>query len=420
MSHFVLVDCNNFYVSCERVFNPRLEGCPVIILSNNDGCIVARSQEAKLLGIGMGEPFFKVKELCERQKVVVYSSNYHLYGDLSGRVMSILSTVAPDLQIYSIDEAFLQLPAALGSEEVADRCKELRRIIKQWVGIPTSIGIASSKTLAKVATKLAKTNSCGVVDLSAPSACEDALRTFPIREIWGIGAALEDRLHGMGIRTAWELCQKDPSYIRRCLGVAGERMLWELRGINCLPLEKVHPNKSITCSRSFGRTVQDCDEMAEAISAHAASACEQLREQHLCAYAMTVYVMALVDSKTGDRRCFGTTVSFLSHTNNTPEVIRRAKECLQQIFSPGQRYKKCGVIMIDLVSETSVAPDLFLGGFLLKHRRILETVDALNKRFGKNTVFYGAMGIDRSWKVRSDSRSSRYTTCWDELPIVKA
>ena len=258
MSHYVLVDCNNFYVSCERVFNPWLEGRPVIVLSNNDGCVVARSQEAKQLGIAMGEPFFRIKDLCSCRKVVVYSSNYQLYGDLSERVMTVVASMTQNFQVYSIDEAFVWFPSTMSSQEVVDRCVALRRRIRQWVGIPTSVGIAPSKTLAKIATKLAKKSASGVVDLSCPSLRREVLKGVPIREVWGIGARLEAKCHGMGVQTAWDFCEKNTSLIRRHMGIVGERMLWELRGISCLPLEEEAPSKkSISCSRSFGKAVED-------------------------------------------------------------------------------------------------------------------------------------------------------------------
>lgn len=421
MSYFALVDCNNFYVSCERVFDPSLEGRAVIVLSNNDGCVVARSQEAKGLGISMGEPFFKIKELCARRDVAVYSSNYQLYGNLSERVMTILATMAPDLQVYSIDEAFLWYPSSMTSEEVFARCVEIRKKITQWIGIPTSIGIGPSKTLAKVATKLAKTQaSHGVVDLSSISHQEAALKKLPVREIWGIGARLEAKVHGMGIQTAWDLCQKNPSLIRRQMGIVGERMLWELRGISCLPLEEVQPKKSISCSRSFGKALTDYEGLAEALSTHVASACEKLRQQESCASAMCVYVMAVVDSKTGEQRCLETTAGFSVPSNSTPDMIQSAKGCLASLFCRGQRYKKCGVIMMDLIPEASVVPDLFVEVADGKRRQALTTVDGINARFGKNTLFYGAMGVDRGFAMRCDNRSKRYTTCWDELAVVKA
>lgn len=421
MNLFALVDCNNFYVSCERVFNPRLEGHPVIVLSNNDGCVVARSQEARQLGIGMGEPFFKIKELCSKKGVIVYSSNYELYGNLSGRVMAILAAVAPDLQVYSIDEAFLWFSSSNTSEEVVAQCKNIRSRIKQWIGIPTSIGIAPSKTLAKIATKLAKKSVAGVVDLSSVGFQEEVLKGFPIGEVWGIGARSEATVHALGIQTAWDFCKQNPSFIRRHMGIVGERMLWELRGMSCLPLqEEQQANKTVTCSRSFGRCVCNQESLAEALSTHVASACEKLREQQVCARAMYVYIMALVNSSTGERSCSGTTASFSVPTNCTPDMIHRAKECLSHLFCEGQRYKKCGVVMLDLVSEKSICPDLFLDCVPTKRRKILNTVDAINARFGRHSLFYGAMGIDQGWASRSDNHSRRYTTRWDELAIVQA
>ena len=417
----VLVDCNNFYVSCERLFNPALEGRPVIVLSNNDGCVVSRSQEAKQLGIAMGEPFFKIRDLCTKKKVAVYSSNYQLYGDLSGRVMTVLSSMNPDLQIYSIDEAFLRYPSTIAPEQVVAQCVDIRRIIKQWIGIPTSLGIASTKTLAKVATKLAKKcPGSGVVDLTASALQEEVLKVFPIREVWGIGARLEEKFHALGMRTAWDLCSADPTFIRRQIGVVGERMVWELRGISCLPLEEASSKKSISCSRSFGERVTDLDTLAQAVSSHVALACEKLRSQGSCASAMSVYVAVLADSKTGERRYFESTASFPIPTNSTPVAIRAAKERLSHLFLTGQQYKKCGVVMMGLVPESSVAPDLFLGGVDPRSRHVADVVDSINAQFGRDTLFYGATGAVRRWTARSEWRSRRYTTCWDELAEVKA
>lgn len=421
MSQYALVDCNNFYVSCEQIFNPWLEGRPVVVLSNNDGCVVARSQEAKRLGIAMGDPFFQIQELCSHGKVVVYSSNYQLYGDISERVMTIIASIVPDMQVYSIDEAFTRFPRTMTAEEVFCQCLQMRQKILQWVGIPTSIGIAPSKTLAKVATKCAKTDvASGVVDLTCPELRTKVLQELPLRDVWGIGARLESKCHSMGLQTAWDFCTQNPSAVRRQMGIVGERMLWELRGISCLPIEEVRPKKSISCSRSFGKTVVDEREVAEALASHAASACEKLRQQQSCATAMVVYVMALAGTGGGERRCFGDTVSFPSPTNATPDVIYQARRCLSRIFCPGQQYKKCGVLMVDIVPERSVAPDLFVPKEESRRRHLLQVVDALNGRFGKNTIFYGAMGVDRQWAMRCESRSRRYTTCWDELATVKA
>jgi len=418
--YYALVDCNNFYVSCERLFNPQLEGRPVIVLSNNDGCVVARSQEAKQLKIGMGEPFFKIRDLCRVHNVAVYSSNYQVYGDISQRIMSVLSGRSPDMEVYSIDEAFLTYPESMSPQALWEHIAETRRLVKKWVGIPTSIGIAPTKTLAKVANDLAKKNRVvGLFDLTSKSKCDEVLKDYPIEDVWGIGRNLSVQLKAMGIYTAGEFAAMDPVIIRRKMGVVGERMLWELRGISCLMLEETAPKKSISCSRSFGKTVTEASELAEALATFVSRACVKLRSQNSCAQAINVYLEAVLDPQTNLRRHYSTVVSFVMPTSDTAHIISAAKETLKSLFCKGQSYKKCGIILLDLIHERSVIPDLFLAPNP-KRKLVMQTVDALNARFGKNTLFYGAMGIDPQWKVRADRRSPLYTTSWDELPFVRA
>lgn len=423
MSHYVLVDCNNFYVSCERLFNPSLEGKPVIVLSNNDGCVVARSQEAKKLGIQMGEPHFKIRDLCRNHDVYVYSSNYMLYGDLSQRVMRILKEMAPQIQIYSIDEAFLEYPDHLTAENMLTDCLEIRRLIKRWVGIPTSLGIGPTKTLAKVATDLAKKDPTGVFDLSCPSLQEKILKDFPIGDIWGIGSRWRAKLQAMGIYTAGEFRQMDPMQIRHRMGVVGERMLWELRGVSCLPLEKAPPKQSVTYSRSFGQVVTEIGDLGEALSTYVAGACVKIRAQGSCAQAITVFLESQGEPREPgklSRDSWGMAMALPFPTNDTPEIIHAAKKCLNQLFQEGLRYKKCGIILLDLMPEECVIRDLLAGGPDPRRQQLARTVDALNDRFGKNTLFYGAMGVDSDWRMNARRRSSGYTTCWEDLAVVKA
>lgn len=420
MSYFLLVDCNNFYVSCERLFNPRLEGRPVIVLSNNDGCVVARSQEAKKLGIKMGEPLFKIRDLCRNHDVYIYSSNYTLYGDLSQRVMQIISEMTPACQIYSIDEAFVEYPSHLTPTQLKQHSIEMRRIIKRWVGIPTSIGIAPTKTLAKVATDFAKKEPDGVFDLTSPVLQEKILRSYPVGEIWGIGSRLQSKLNTMGIYTAWEFCQSDPALIRARMGVVGERVLWELRGVSCLPLETVPPKKSITCSRSFEEVITDPITLAEALSTYVADACVRLREERSCAQGLCVFLESQIEPGHQQRVYDNKVISLPFPTNDTPEIIHAAKMCMKALFCEGNRYKKCGLILLDLMPEACVTRDLLAGGPNPKRQKLAHTVDALNNRLGKNTIFYGAMGVQSSWRMSSKSRSAGYTTSWGELAIVRA
>lgn len=422
MKHFVLVDCNNFYVSCERLFNPKIEGKPVVVLSNNDGCVVSRSQEAKQLGIKMGEPMFKIRDFCRQRGVIVYSSNYQIYGNISSRIMHTLFTMAPEIQIYSIDEAFLTFPKTYDRDFVYNHCVDIRRTIKKWVGIPISVGIGPTKTLAKAANKCAKKDRIrGIFDLSCPKLQEKVLKDFPIEDIWGIGRGLSARLHAVGIYTAEEFRQMEPTFVRRKLGVVGERMLWELRGISCLPLEEQAAAKqSITCSRSFGCTVTKESDLAEALATFVNTACIKLRKQESCAQALCVFLEAVLDEAQGTRQHFSTTMSFSMPSSDTPYVIAAAHCCLAHLFRDGQKYKKCGVILIDILPEMNVVPDLFLGPIHPKRTKLMKTVDALNDHFGKNTLFYAAMGVSPHWKMRSTKRSLHYTTEWEELPIVKA
>jgi DNA polymerase V len=417
MSHFVLADCNNFYVSCERLFNPRLLGKPVIVLSNNDGCVVARSQEAKKLGIQMGEPYFKIRDFCSRMKVIVFSSNYQLYGDLSDRVMDILSVQAPEVEIYSIDEAFLKFPESWTPDALFSHCLNLRRIVNKWVGIPISLGIAPTKTLAKVANDWVKKNQdIGVFDLSPPDVRREILQNCPVEDVWGIGSRLKERLHRIGVFTAWQFQSCEPELIRQKMGVTGERMLWELRGLSCLELNPPAPKKSITTSRSFGKIVTDFSELSYALSTFVNTACVKLRSQGSFATALCVYLEAIDDAKAGTRRYFKMAASLPYPSNDTSLMITSAKSCLKKLFDPKERYKKCGVILLDLVPEAE--PDFFLGAQDPKRQAIMSMMDAVNEQRGKNALFFGAMGVTRGWKMRSDQTSRRYTTDWNGLALV--
>lgn len=420
MGYFILVDCNNFFVSCERVFNPKLEKKPVIVLSNNDGCVVARSQEVKQIGIGMCDPYFKIKDLCERHKVFVYSSNYQLYGDFSARVMDILKGMAPEIQVYSIDEAFLYYETG-SEEEIFARAIEIRKMIKKWIGIPTSLGIAPTKTLAKVAGSLAKKDLLqGVFSLSSKVSQEKILHDFPIGEVWGVGRKSQVKLQSLGVYTA-KLCREmDPIFIRKQLGVGGERILWELRGISCLALEEVESSKSITCSRSFGSYVTELTDLSEALATYVSKAAHKLREQGLCTKTLCVYVEEMFDKEMGRRQSVSEISSLPFPTNDTPEIIHAAKACLKKMFRPNVQYKKCGVVFLDLVPESSVGAELFWKGLDPKRRKLAKLIDELNSSKRKDAIFYGATGINPHWKMRSEKRSPRFTTSWDEIAVVKA
>lgn len=383
---------------------------------------MARSQEAKQFNIKMGEPFFKIKNFCKERDIIAYSSNYQIYGEISARVMDILSDRAPEIQIYSIDEAFLSYPTSMSAKEMWECCLSIRKQIKKWVGIPTSLGIGPSKTLAKIANDLAKKDRTrGIFDLSSLSIQNEVLNRFPVEDVWGIGSKTASKLHSLGIFTASEFRDMEPSVVRKKMGVVGERMLWELRGTSCLPLEEESPaKKSISCSRSFGKTVTEASDIAEALATFINTACVKLRQQESFAKAICVYLEAVLDAETGSRSHTSNITSFPIATNDTPKLISIAKQALKKIFCQGKSYKKCGIILLDLISEKNVIPDLFLGGIDPKRKLLMETVDGINTRCGKNTLFYGAMGINPQWKMRSDKRSRFNISNWEDLPLAKA
>jgi DNA polymerase V len=418
MRHFALLDCNNFYVSCERVFDPSLERRPVIVLSNNDGCVISRSQEAKQLGIKMGEPFFRIKEFCRIHQVVVLSSNYSLYGNLSQRVMRILSEMAPEIEIYSIDEAFMLFPADIDEEGLLSYCTNIRKAIWQWIGIPISIGIGPTKTLAKAANNLAKKErSKGIVSLYSESFRQEVLQSYPIGEVWGIGTGLTSCLHSRGIRTVEDFCAMPSSYVRKIIGVVGERIFWELKGVSCLKLEEAAPKKSIICSRSFGQPITNLATLSEALSTFVNSACMKLREQGSCARAITIF--AQYGNFQEGRLSNSATASLAPATNDTSTVITAAKRLLQRLFCEGLSYRKCGIILLDLIPEAHIAPDFFEESNPRK-KLLMRTFDMINVQFGKNSLFFAAMGTNPQWTTRRGNHSPCYTSNWNELAIAKA
>lgn len=414
-SLFALVDCNNFYASCERVFRPKLKHRPVVVLSNNDGCVIARSKEAKILGIPMGAPAFQYAQLFRLHRVEVCSSNYTLYGDMSSRVMQTLSQFSPDLQVYSIDEAFLMLE----SDHAEATSHAMRKTVLQWTGIPVSVGIAPTKTLAKVANHCAKKDPKhnGVFLMTDPILQEEILQKLPVGEVWGIGRQITETLSRNGIRTAWELRNSDDNWIKKRLSVTGLRTVWELRGISCLQLEEVDlPKKSIICSRSFGRPVSELHELEEAVAAYMARAAEKARLQDSVAGFIQVFLMT---SKHQPGSFYGNRAQVVlpQSTSYTPELIHYAKQALKSLFVPGLAYKKTGVLLGGLEPASAFQPDLFCaqGGALEKQRAVMELMDKTNKNFGRKVLRMAAEGTTQDWKARSGSCSPHFTTRWDEL-----
>jgi DNA polymerase V len=422
MPVFALVDCNNFYVSCERVFKPELEHRPVIVLSNNDGCAVARSNEAKALGITMGAPFFKIRHLIDRYDVQVFSSNYVLYGDMSSRVMQTLAAFAPAMEVYSIDEAFLRLDRLVFTDLTAYG-RKIRHTVKQHTGIPVSIGMASSKTLAKMAARIAKKSEKaeGVLDLTEPRFRDGALEMTPVADVWGIGRQYARYLQLRGIRTARDFRDADIGWFQKKMGINGVRIQKELQGESCYDLETDDPaKKSISVSRSFKTPVTDFDSLAEAVSAYITRGAEKLRAQGSHAEAMTVYVTT---SRFRPESFYynSDTISFPAALNHTPALLTHGRAALKRIFHKGRAYTKAGVIFSDLTLNGMYQQDLFDTSDRSRADRVMETMDLINHKMGSGTVTYPATGAgrDRSWETAFNYRSPAYTTDWNQLLTVE-
>ena len=419
---FALVDCNNFYASCERVFAPHLNNKPVVVLSNNDGCIVARSNEVKALGVKMGAPYFQYRSIIEHHNVRVFSSNYTLYGDMSRRVMSILAYFSPEVEVYSIDEAFLNL-AGFNTDTITAYGKKIRATVKQWTGIPVSIGIAHTKTLAKIGAGIAKRSAKagGVVALLHPRYRERALAMTSVAEVWGIGRRLAPRMMEQGIQTALQLSKVSEQWIRKRMGINGVRVVQELRGISCFPMQMTHPpKKSITCSRSFGRPVTTLTEMQEAVAAYVSRAAEELREEKAVVKQLLVFMMTNRFKDNTPQYHPHVTVSLPVATSNTGELIHYALQAVKKIFKTGYKYKKAGVIFTELIPESQNQMDMFDRTNRPRLGKLMAVVDRINTRFGSRSLQFAAQGITQPWHMKCDMRSPCYTTDWNQLLTVRA
>lgn len=407
-----LVDCNSFFVACEQVFNPKLRNRPVVVLSNNDGCVVARSKEAKALGIPMGAPAFTCKPLFQRHNIVVLSSNFSLYGDMSRRVMATLKAHCLEMEIYSVDEAFALLPY----ENAVLSAQKLRETVLQWTGILVSIGLGSTKTLAKVAGDAAKKTPSGILSLLEKEQRDQLLDPLPVGEIWGIGRKLDAELSRNGIFTAGDLCQREDHWIKKHFSVALLRTVYELRGLSCFSLHDVPSQaKSITCSRSFGQALYAQEALAEALSAFVSKAAKQLRNESLLTSFLHVF---LATSRHIEKPYLETAFLTLPEpTNYTPLLIARAKQGLQEIFHPGLAFKKIGVTLGGLVPENAFQQDLFCKCNDIKKQAAMEVMDLINQTEGK--IHFASEGTKRLWEARSDRCSSQVTTSWQELLTVR-
>ena len=432
-----LVDCNNFYVSCERVFNPSLRGKPVVVLSNNDGCIIARSNEAKALGIPMGAPLHLYKTLIKQNKIFTYSSNYTLYGDMSSRVMSVLNYFIPNIEIYSIDEAFLNLKN-FNIQSLQDEMFKIRERIYQWTGIPVSIGIGPTKTLAKLANKIAKKNSSnGVYILTVSTQLTHILSNMKLEDIWGVSKGWGNRLRSIGINNPRQLQQANPRQIRTLISVVGERIIYELRGQPCLALEEVINKKSITVSRSFGNMINDKDSLKKALANYAARAAEKLRHQDSVCGGIYVFINTNRFRERDLQYSNSATINFDELTDSTTIIIEKSFKLLENLYRPKYNYKKIGVTLLGLKQKDDGSSDNYIiQGSLFIHNAgqqihisrscdRMKLIDNINAKMGKMTIFHGSQGVIKNsrniksepdkWRMRSCYKSPFYTTNWDDI-----
>ncbi|WP_038020296.1 Y-family DNA polymerase [Synechococcus sp. PCC 7335] len=424
MPIFALCDCNQFYVSCERVFRPELEHRACGVLSSNDGCFIARSPKLKALEVPMGGPWHKYKKICAQHNVAVFSSNYALYGDMSQRVMACLGTFTPDMEVYSIDEAFLQLDG-FAHLDLTDYGRQMQKKVHQWTGIPIGVGIGPTKTLAKVANYVAKKRTTsGVFNLCDRTLQDEVLPTIAVGNIWGIGRRWTLKLNAIGIETAADLRAAEPRTIRQVFNVVAERIVHELRGTACLGLEEIQPKKNIMCSRSFGRMIAEKHLLLEAIADHAARAAGKLRRQGSRCGGLQVFLQTNRFRQHEAQYSNSCTWSFTVPSSDSREIIHAARACMAQLYRPEFEYHKCGVMLFDLAPATTVQGNLFCSTDHEQSDELMALMDSLNAKMGRGTVRFAAQGLEKgkqrkSWGMRQQWRSPRYTTRLKEIVKVR-
>ena len=417
---FALADCNNFFVSCERVFRPDLNGRPVVVLSRNDGCIIARSNEAKALGIKMGEPLFRIRDIVQRHNVEIFSSNMTLYADFSRRIRSILRESAPQIEVYSIDEAFLDL-RGIDNLNFDAYAKELSVRCRRLTGIPVSVGVAPTKTLAKIAAQLCKSypKLRGGCFMHRAEDVEKVLKKFPIEDVWGIGRRSAPRLKEAGILTAQDFRMRPEDWVMRRMGVVGVRTWRELHGIPAIGFESVSdPRQSICNSRSFSTEIYDIAELSEQVAKFAAMTAEKLREQHSVCSRLTVFAATNRFHTDDIQQCGHICLPLVEPTDSTIDIVRTAREALAEIFVRGAGYKKAGVIASDIIPRQGCHVSMFSAEHNERHSRLMQAIDQINRTSEGASVTIASEGIS-TVKANSHHRSPRYTTCWDELPEVR-
>ncbi len=417
--YIALVDCNNFYASCEKLFFPSLEGKPVVVLSNNDGCVIARSEEAKAIGIKMGVPVFEIPEIIEHNKVHVFSTNYALYGDISQRVMNTISQMVPEMEIYSIDEAFIDL-SFIPEKELESFGIKIKETIKKWTGISVSVGIGPTKTLAKVANHLVKSDKKlnGVLSLVNSKFKEELLKTVKVESIWGVGEKYAQYFQKRSLNNAFELLRTDENRIRKKLGVVGQRIILELRGVECYPLnENPDTKKEICTSRSFGNPIETYDELEQATTTYVAKVSKKLRTEKSLAQSLLVFVMTNKFAS-GPQYVNYKIVKLPVASNQTTELIHYARIALKALFKDGYKYKKSGIIVSELVPDNAVQKVLWDEQDRDRKQKLINTIDKINQQVGIDKVKFAIQGEEKSWKMRQHNLSPRYTTQWKDILVV--
>jgi len=415
-----LVDCNSFYVSCERLFNPSIIKKPVVVLSNNDGCVISRSTEAKALGIKMGEPYFKVKKIVIKNDVKVFSSNYSLYGDISRRVMKTLKQFSPQIEIYSIDEAFLNL-SSVKDENLLDHGNKIRKTILKWTGIPTSIGIASTKTLSKAASHIAKKERSGIVSLINSKKIDKFLMKIKINDIWGVGKQLTKFYTKNGIDTAYQLKNVSNGWIKKNTNVFGSRTAMELKGISCIPLD-VHEEKRKNCcvSRSFGKKVTNLEELKESVTTHCLNAAEKIRSDNQTAKKITVFIRTSPFQKDKNYYAKAKDIDLAFRTNDSIELVKTALVALKCIYKDGYRYQKTGIILSNLKDVDFYRKNLFSTiNSDEKRKKLMKAIDHTNTKYGRDALSIAQAGLKKRWNIKRQHSSKIDTACFELLPAVK-
>ncbi len=411
-----LVDCNSFYVSCERLFNPKIRKKAVVVLSNNDGCVISRSREAKDIGIKMGEPYFKVKDLVKKNKVEVYSSNYALYGDISRRVMKILKTFSPKVEIYSIDEAFIDL-SFMDEKGIEDYGKEIRSRVLKWTGIPTSVGIAPTKTLSKIANHIAKQEKAGIIYLNKN--IDEKLKKFPIENVWGVGKQLSKFYHKNNINSAYDLKNVSNTWVKKGTNVLGAKTAMELRGITCINLQIDQEKRKNCCvSRSFGRKVNDINELEESVITHCLNAAEKIRADDQIAKKVTVFIRTSPFDKNRKYYSNSKTIDLAIPTSNSLELIKNAIKALNDIYKYGYSYQKAGIILSGLNNADQNDQNLLTPLLENKSKKLMKAIDYTNTKYGRYSISIAQAGLKKGWKMRREHSSRIDTASFDSLPKI--